>query len=71
MVIIELQKYADFDVPCTDSVWVNSELNSVPPELSNREAFSNDSTLDNAIKALKAYDFQQVKTLSVLVGGNL
>lgn len=33
MVIVELKIYGDFDIPVTDSIWINEALDSVPPSL--------------------------------------
>lgn len=70
MVIIELKVYGDFDIPVTDSVWINEVLDSAPPSLTCN-MFDNDEDISRAVRELKQYGFKKVKTKALAVGGNL
>jgi len=68
MKVITVEGYGDFDMPYTDSVWVNESLGKKDKvELGD---FSNDREPDNLIKALKQQGFRPIKPQSITFGGN-
>lgn len=69
MVVLELKRYGDFDILQTHSIWVNTDLDTF--DAKSIGCFDNDKELDSAIKALKLAGFENVKTKSITVGGNL
>lgn len=70
MVVIEVQGYGDYDVPVTQSVWINPDLDNKSFEVSSLGNFGDDHNDSSIIKKLKAHGFKQVPTSKVIWGGN-
>ena len=74
-ILVNVQTYADFDIPVTNCVMI------APAEMSREDAVhivngifaANQNTDDpsNAIKQLKRVGFTTCKTIDLTVGGNL
>lgn len=71
MLIVNIEKYSDFDMPVTVCTMVSDVYRSLKQTGLDSNMFSNDRDVGNAVKKLKELGFVKVKADIVRIGGNL
>jgi len=69
MVVIEVQRYGDFGILQTDSIWVHMEINKF--DMKKLPDMDNERSPTLLIEELQHLGFSRLKTRKVPVGGNL
>ena len=71
MLIVNLEKYSDFDMPVTVSTWMSQDYDSLIQTGLTSSRFENDREVEKAERELKSLGFKKMKVAVIRVGGNL
>lgn len=71
MLFVSLNRYGDFDMLQTDSVWYSEYFDNLSQTGLTADMFENDENVNKAKAALKGLGFKTVKLSDITVGGNL
>lgn len=71
MTFIELIRYGDFEVPYTDSVWINEHIDSFKGSSELSQKLSLEEDINVAYNRLKKLGFRKLRTKKVIMGRDL